>query len=193
MPRGDEGARWLIQTLAQGDAWLGRAHPLSKHPDVWIGEGTPGERQCLSPGAGDGQVNPYFGPSPSRRCSAPEPVAEGLQSPGSGLGEVWPQELPTLAGLAALQPRAKHPSTPQRCGGSERGRGGKPLSQGSQLTLQRDDGEVLCRLGLAGGKALVGPRVALLRSCDEEGLIADPPDGDVVIHHHEVGVAGTSE
>lgn len=76
-----------------------------------------------------------------------------------------------------------HKASPQR-GAWE----GAP-SPGSQLTLQRDDGEVLCRLGLAGGEALVGAGVALLGGRDEEGLVADAPDGDVVIHRHQVRVA----
>lgn len=96
--------------------------------------------------------------------------------------------VPTLLALASLSPCIKHPGMRQ-LGKGQRKSHHQPPPRGSQLTLQHDDGEVLCCLGLAGGKALVGSRVALLCCCDEEGFIADAPDGDEVIHHHQVCVA----
>lgn len=58
-----------------------------------------------------------------------------------------------------------------------------------QLTLKHDDGEVLGGLGLAAGKALVGPGVALLGRGDEQGLVAEPADGDGLAGQHQLGVA----
>lgn len=127
------------------------------------------------PGAGGWQVNSYFGPFPSQPCCAP---ADSTQSPGTG----W-QQLQDPHSSGSPCPPAMHKASPQRGGHEE------APSPGSQLTLQCDDGEVLCRLGLAGGEALVGPGVALLGGRDEEGLVADAPDGDVVIHRHQVRVA----
>ncbi|XP_025784688.1 Down syndrome cell adhesion molecule-like protein 1 [Puma concolor] len=57
------------------------------------------------------------------------------------------------------------------------------------LTLQHNDGEVLCGLGLAGGEALVGPRVALLGRGDEQRLVAEPADGDGLVGQHQLSVA----
>lgn len=58
-----------------------------------------------------------------------------------------------------------------------------------QLTLEHNDGEVLGGLGFAGGEALVGPGVALLGRGDEQGLVAEPADGDGLVGQQQLGVA----
>lgn len=114
-------------------------------------------------------------------------LAKGVRSPGSRLGALWPWQPPPQQ---SRWPPAMHKASRGTQGVQQLREGWRTAPcRGSQLTLQHDDGEVLCRLGLAGGEALVGPGVALLRGRDEEGLIADASDGDVVVHHHEVGVA----
>lgn len=64
-----------------------------------------------------------------------------------------------------------------------------PLSRQPQLTLEHNDGKVLGGLGLAGGEALVGPGMALLGGGDEQGLVAEPADGDGLIGQQQLGVA----
>lgn len=73
--------------------------------------------------------------------------------------------------------------------GREGGSLNPPGCRPPQLTLQHDDGEVLRGLGLAGGKALVGPGVALLGRGDEQSLVAEPADGDGLVGQHQLSVA----
>lgn len=162
-----QGQGWLIQMPDGGNTSLSNAHPLSKHSMGWIREG------CQVNGVPRGwewQVNTCFGPSLSWPL---QPAHRAQEQAGSSLR--------TPVGFPC--PPAMHKASSQR--GAEE----EAPSPGSQLTLKRDDGEVLCRLGLAGGEALVGTGVALLGSRDEEGLVADAPDGDVIIHRHQVCVA----
>jgi len=100
MLRGGEGARCLIQAVAQGSPGSGCPSLVQTSSGLHLrlllrsGEGAPGERQCLGPGAGDGQADPYLGPSPPPPCCVPALLADGVHGPGCRVGAAWPQEPP---------------------------------------------------------------------------------------------------
>lgn len=88
---------------------------------------------------------------------------------------------PALCALSAGQmPPSMHSTSPGTAA---------PLCHLYPLTFQHYDGEVLGCLGLAGGKALVGSRVALLCRGDEQSFVAEPSDGDGLTRQHQFSVA----
>ncbi len=57
------------------------------------------------------------------------------------------------------------------------------------LTLKQYNGEVLCGLTLAGGKALICPWVSFLGCRDEQSLIVGTLDGEVLVRNDGFCVA----